>query len=128
MNERERALTPDKTVADLAWVGGVEDKIIGTHGTLQVVKKQPYLAENDRTLPRQSRRLARAQRLVAEDEARHAGEVRSKIVSDLEKLYVEALKEDRVVDAEFYKQNLKTLYPDWEFKGENTEKDQEKKK
>ena len=54
--------------------------------------------------------------------------MRSKIVSALEKLYVEALGEDRVVDAEFYRQNLKALYPDWEFKGENTEKGQEKEK
>ena len=33
----------------------------------------------------------------------------------MERLYRNALKEDRVVDAEFYRKSLKSLYPDWEF-------------
>lgn len=116
LEERERALQPERTVADLAWVGGMEDKVVGADGTIKTVKKELYLAENDRALPKSSRRLARTERLIAEDEAGHADAVRAEVIATLEKLYIQALKEDRVVDAEYYKANLKSLYPDWEFK------------
>jgi hypothetical protein len=98
------------------WVGGMEDKVVGADGTIKTVKKELYLAENDRALPKSSRRLARTERLIAEDEAGHADAVRAEVIATLEKLYIQALKEDRVVDAEYYKANLKSLYPDWEFK------------
>ena len=32
----------------------------------------------------------------------------------MERLYVSALKEGRVIDADFYKKSLKSMYPDWE--------------
>lgn len=111
LEERERALQPEKTIADLAWAGGEDDSVIDADGSLRKVKKQPYLAENDRTLPRASRRLAKAERIVGAEEAEAELRTRSAVVSALEKLYVEALKEDRVIDAEFYKKTLNSLYP-----------------
>ena len=53
---------------------------------------------------------------------------RTNIVAQLESLYIQALKEERVVDAEYYKANLKSLYPDWEFKGEINKNGNENKK
>ena len=31
----------------------------------------------------------------------------------LERLYVESVKADRISDADFYRKELKRLYPDW---------------
>ena len=31
-----------------------------------------------------------------------------------------ALKEGRVIDADFYKKNILIMYPDWKFKGEES--------
>jgi hypothetical protein len=36
-------------------------------------------------------------------------------VARIEKLYIEAIQDDRVIDAEFYRNQIKTMYPDWEF-------------
>ena len=118
LEEREAAIKPEKTIADLAWVGGDEDMEVGTNGTVRVKKKAPYLAENDRTLPRQTRRLAKAERLMRESTDAQAQAVRESVVKPIEKLYVEAIREDRVIDAAYYRDTLKSLYPDWEFKGE----------
>ena len=123
LEEREAALKPEKTIADLAWVGGDEDMEVGSNGTVRVKKKVPYLAEKDRTLPRETRRLAKAERIMAEKSAEHASAVRESIVKPLEKLYVEAIRENRVIDADFYKKSLKSLYPDWEF-GKNEVKNE----
>ena len=128
LNEREMALKPEKTIADLAWVGGGEDVVVDKDGTLKKQVKKQYFAENDKALPYETRRLAKRERLIAEAQKRDAEKVREIIVSRLEKLYVEALKEDRIVDAEYYKENLKSLYPDWEFKGKAENKDKEEKK
>ena len=128
LEERERALQPEKTIADLAWVGGMDDKIVGADGTLTTVKKETYLAENDRTLPKASRYLAKTERIVSDTEAGYIGVMRTNIVAQLESLYIQALKEERVVDAEYYKANLKSLYPDWEFKGEINKNGNENKK
>ena len=128
LNEREMALKPEKTIADLAWVGGGEDVVVDKDGTLKKQVKKQYLAENDKALPYETRRLAKRERLIAEAQKRDAEKVREIIVSRIEKLYVEALKEDRIVDAEYYKENLKSLYPDWEFKGKAENKDTEEKK
>jgi hypothetical protein len=128
LEERERALQPEKTIADLAWVGGMDDKIVGADGTLTTVKKETYLAENDRTLPKASRYLAKTERIVSDSEAGYIGVMRTNIVAQLESLYIQALKEERVVDAEYYKANLKSLYPDWEFKGEINKNGNENKK
>ena len=128
LEERERALEPEKTIADLAWVGGMDDKVVAADGTLKTVKKEKYLAENDRKLPKATRRLAKTERILSEAESGHVGAVRTNIVMTLEKLYVEAIKDDRVVDAEYYKANLKSLYPDWEFKSESNKNGNEKEK
>lgn len=123
LEEREKALKPEKTIADLSWVGGDEDMEVGENGTVRVKKKEPYRAENDRTLPKTSRKLAKTERIVYEKMAEHQSEVRESVVKSLEKLYVDALKEDRVVDADFYRKSIKSLYPDWEFKGEEKKED-----
>ena len=34
---------------------------------------------------------------------------------------VAAVKDGRIVDAEYYRLVLKSMYPDWEYKGENNE-------
>jgi hypothetical protein len=128
LNERERALKPEKTIADLAWVGGDDDMVIDEGGNLVKGKKAPYLAENDKSLPLGTRRLSRIERIVAEGEAAEAGRLRERLIARLVKMYVEAVKDGRAIDAEYYRQNLKSLYPDWEFKGEDANKDKEEKK
>ena len=47
--------------------------------------------------------------------------MRSAVVGTLESLYRQALAEGRVIDADFYRANLKSLYPDWEFSLESPE-------
>lgn len=131
LSERERALKPEKTIADLAWVGGGEDMEVGEGGMVKVKKRREYRAEDDMTLPRPSRDLARAERRISESMAENTAQVRSRIIKRLESMYVAALKEDRVVDAGFYRASLKSLYPDWEPKPEEDKTDieeSEKKK
>ena len=118
LDERERALAPEKTIADLSWAGGGDDSVIDSSGCVVKMVKEPYDPEKDMTLSDGSRRLAREQRLAREAVSGESSAVREKIVASLEKLYVEALRENRVIDAEFYRKTLKSLYPDWEFKVE----------
>ena len=125
LEEREAALKPEKTIADLAWVGGDEDMEVGSNGTVRVKQKVPYLAEKDHTLPRETRKLARAQRIMTEKSAEHAAKTRESVIRPLEKLYVAAIREDRVIDADYYRKSILTLYPDWKFEGE--EKKEEEK-
>ena len=108
------ALRPEKTIADLSWAGGEEDSVIDDKGNVTKKAKAPYLPENDRALPRATRMLARSERLAgaAADDA--AAKSRAAVVAALEPLYVAALKEDRVVDADFYRKSLLSMYPDWE--------------
>jgi len=115
LEERERALQPEKTIADLAWAGGTEDSVIDAEGNLKKVKKQEYLAENDKTLPRGTRRLAKSERLAKEEVDADVQRTRKIVVSALEKLYEEALKEDRIVDADFYRNSIRAFYPDWKY-------------
>ena len=123
LEERERALTPEKTVADLAWAGGVEDTVIDAEGNVRKQAKTPYRAEDDRTLPRATRTLARVERETSEAVAQEAARTRASVVAALERLYVAALRDDRVIDADYYRKALKALYPDWEFKGESAARD-----
>ena len=120
LEERERALRPEKTIADLAWVGGGEDRVFDKNGRVAAKKKEekPYRAEDDPQLPAETRRLAKAERLSTQAEARQAAKIREKIVKSLEGLYIEAIKAGRVIDAQYYKSSLKSLYPDWKFEGE----------
>ena len=113
LDERERALRPDKTAADLTWVGEREADVIGGE-TNRVRRAAKPLPEDDMELPRETRALAKAERLAAESDAAHAAETRAGLVAALERLYVAALREDRVVDAAYYRKSLKSLYPDWE--------------
>ena len=69
--------------------------------------------EDDRSLPPATRRLAKEERLASEATAEASARVRASIVSNLEALYVAALREDRVVDADYYRKTLRSMYPDW---------------
>ena len=46
---------------------------------------------------------------------------RSVTVSRLEKLYVAAVRANRITDADYYRKTLKSLYPDWEYKPQTNE-------
>ena len=114
LDERERALKPELTVRDIASADKKsEATAIGAK----------LLDENDLSLPRESRTLAKAKRISLEAEAELLASMRTNTVQRLEKLYVTALVEDRVVDAEFYKNQIKAMYPDWKF----TKKEKEEK-
>lgn len=128
LDEREMALHPDKTAADLTWVGEREADVIGGE-TNRVRRATKPLPEDDMELPRETRALAKAQRLAAESDAARNAAARENIVTTLERLYIEALREDRAVDAQFYRKSIKSFYPDWEFsvKEENENKEEENK-
>ena len=128
LEERERALQPEKTVADLSWAGGMEDTIIDAEGNVKKQEKKQYDPEKDQTLPVPSRKLAHVNRIVREKHAALADTTRSSVVASLEKLYVAALKDDRTVDAAFYKQSILSMYPDWKFKGEGEKEEKKEKK
>ena len=119
LEEREKALKPEKTIASLDWAGGMEDTVIDDKGNLHKQVKTQYDPEKDETLPRQSRQLARTDRLVREKQAELAEGTRASILASMESLYVSALKDGRTIDADFYKKSILTMYPDWKFKGEN---------
>ncbi|MBO5751306.1 MAG: hypothetical protein J6R80_02750, partial [Kiritimatiellae bacterium] len=108
--EREQALRPEKTIADLAWVGDGEDSIIDEKGNIKKKPKVTYLAENDKSLPRGTRALARAERLSKEGISRQEQIVRDSIVKTLKDLEVQAVSDDRVVDAIYYRNILKSMY------------------
>lgn len=118
LEERERALKPEKTIADLSWAGGMEDTIIDEKGNVTKQVKKVYDPEKDMELPEQSRRLAKTERKIREAQDAKTAEARSTVVKTMEKLYVSALNEGRVIDADFYKKNILIMYPDWKFKGE----------
>jgi hypothetical protein len=120
LEERERALEPEKTIADLSWVGDGQDNTFDENGRLTKKKKEKkqYRAEDDITLPRGSRILEKEMRMVSETQKKRDEDVRQKIIKTLEGLYVDALKESRVIDAKYYKDAIKSFYPDWKFKGE----------
>ena len=120
LEERERALKPEKTIADLEWAGGMEDTIIDDKGNVTKQIKKVYDPEKDMELPEQSRRLARTNRKLREAQDAKVADTRDTVVKTMEKLYVSALKEGRVIDADFYKKNILIMYPDWKFKGEES--------
>ena len=118
LEERERALKPEKTISDLAWAGGMEDTIIDDKGNVTKQVKKVYDPEKDMELPEQSRRLAKMERKIREAQDGKVSDVRATVVKTMEKLYISALKEGRVIDADFYKKNILIMYPDWKFQGE----------
>ena len=125
LEERERALKPEKTVADLTWAGGMEDTIIDEKGNVTKQVKKVYDPEKDMELPEQSRRLARTERKIREAQDTKTADARESVVRTMERLYVSALREGRVIDADFYRKNILIMYPDWKFKGEKTENSEE---
>lgn len=117
LEAREAALMPEKTVADLACAGGNEDMTVDADGNLKKVEKKEYDPSKDQTLSVATRALARADREHREVVMAESESVRDTIIGTLEPLYIEAIRADRVTDAEFYRKSIKALYPDWEFKG-----------
>ena len=120
LDERERALRPEKTIADLAWLPD-EDTEVDENGRAHPRKKEPKLPENDPTLPKETRELAKANRIRAQADDILSEASRTRVVTTIEKLYVAAVKDGRTVDAAYYRTVLKSMYPDWEYKGENNE-------
>lgn len=113
LEERERALKPELTVRDIASADKTDD------GKSAAVAK--YSRETDMSLTPATRSLARARRISRESEEALLALVRSNTVERLERLYVKALSEDRVVDADFYRQQIKAMYPDWKYAKKETE-------
>lgn len=126
LDERERALHPEMTAADLTWVGERDADVIGGD-TNRVRRTARPLPEDDMGLPRETRALAKAERLASESEAERSAEMRDNIVATLERLYLAALREDRAVDAAFYRKSLKSFYPDWELTLKEENKEEESK-
>ena len=125
LDERERALRPEMTIKDIG--GCSKDIMFDENGVPRVVEKVPYLAENDKELPQETRRLAKTERIVAEAGAELEAKTRASVVGRLERLYEAAVKEDRVVEAQHYRDAIKSLYPDWKY-GETQRKKEEEKK
>ena len=119
LDEREMALRPEKTIKDLENIGEDDESKAVADGVL--------LPENDRKLPASSRALAKATRIADEELASIMDKTRTNVVSRLEGLYVEAVKEDRIVDADFYRKELKRMYPDWKYSPQKNEKEEDKK-
>ena len=119
LDEREAAMRPEKTIMDLVNIGAEgEQPETDTAAAL--------LPENDMSLPRADRKLAKARRLSDEARAEGYAQNRKYAVAALERLYVAALKEDRVTDAQFYRKTLKSMYPDWEYKAPQKEEQEAK--
>ena len=114
LNEREEALRPEKTAADLTWVGEREADVIGGESN-RVRRVAKPLPENDPDVPRESRMLSRAERLKREEDAARANTSSNAVVSTLERLYLRAVREDRVVDAEYYLKGIRMYYPNWRY-------------
>ena len=73
------------------------------------------------SLPKETRELAKANRIRAQADDILSEASRTRVVTTIEKLYVAAVKDGRTVDAAYYRTVLKSMYPDWEYKGENNE-------
>ena len=119
LDEREAALRPEKTIKDLVNIGAQEE----TKTSDDPVASLP---ENDMSLPEGERRLAKAERILAEGRAERAAKSREFVVELLERMFVDAIRDGRVIDAEFYKKTIKELYPDWEYRPQNTEQEEVK--
>ncbi len=116
LDERERALHPDKTAAeDLVWVAERDADVIGGE-TNAVKRKEKVLPENNPELPVSSRKLAWAERLSKEKLEGAMNVSSNDVVAILSRLYEEAIKADRIVDAKYYLQNIRVLYPGWVYR------------
>lgn len=109
LDERELALRPEKTIKDLV--------NIGTEGNEKSADDPAaLLPENNHELPRNTRILSRAERLVDEGVAQRSERSRAFTLDKLETLYIAAVREERIPDAEFYRATIKSMYPDWIYK------------
>ncbi len=124
VEEREAALRPEKTISDFV---SKEDMVFDSNGVARVVQKLPRLPENDKSIPVESRELAKATRLLSEARAEREKAARSEFVKRMERLYEEAVKADRVVDAQYYGRVIRSCYPDWKFGETQRNKEKEKK-
>ncbi len=116
LEEREQALKPEKTILDLA----------STNQDAEDEKSEgKILPENDPTIPRQTRNLHKVQRIADERMDLISANVESNVTKRLERLYENALREDRIVDADFYRKQLKQMYPGWIFTPKNGEQEME---
>ncbi len=115
LDARELALRPEKTIKDLANISSAQEKENVGEGD------DILLPENDMTLPKADRRLAKSSRIAGESLEQMLAKSREVTIAKLERLYVSAVKANRIADAEYYRSTLKSLYPDWEFKGMKNE-------
>ena len=118
LEERERAIAPEKAITDLEWAGGMEDSVIDADGNVVKQTKKEYDPETDMHKPETTRRLAKAERQVRVATSNDVVKARNSVIGTMEKLYVKALRENRVIDADFYKKTILSMYPDWKFAGE----------
>ncbi len=129
--EREEALRPEKTVADLVWLPDADNEV-DENGRLRPRVKEPYLAENDKRLPKGTRELARQNRLREEALTADSQARRDTLIAALKKLRQEAEAADRPLAAGYYRKVLESLYPDWtaspDKKEEKVEESNESKK
>jgi len=115
--ERERALTPDKTSADLVWVAEREPDVIGGDTNVpRRLKKEKIAPEDDPSLPEATRDLARIDRELREHLATGEAAASNKVLKALTRLYLKARKDGRIIDAEFYRDEIRHYYPHWEYK------------
>ena len=122
LDERELALRPEKTVKDLVHVSD-DDMVFGENGIARKREtKKKILPEDDPSLPESTRRLAKSDRVSSEAYAAISAAVRSNVTARLEKLYREALRDNRMVEASFCKSEILRMYPDWKYKGEEEKK------
>lgn len=106
---QRQALRDEKemTIKDLVTTGSDQS---------EAKEEGPALPENDRTLPRETRALARSERISGERLEAVRTQTRNDVVQRFERLYLDAIREDRISDATFYRKELKRMYPDWEYK------------
>lgn len=117
LDERELALRPEKTIKDLVNIAPEEEGEKTEDGKI--------LPENDRTIPAPERALHKANRLKDEKSEELFRKSRALTVARLEKLYLAAIKEDRITDAYYYESTIKSFYPDWKLGEADKEKTKE---
>lgn len=111
LDEREAALRPEKTVADLAHVS-LEDTVFDGQGKVVKRGKRAYRAEDDQRLTRGERLLARANRLATLAADCLVEDMRSNAVARLTALRDAAVARGDLVDARHCADALRALYPD----------------
>lgn len=113
LDEREAALRPEKTVADLAHVSP-DDTVFDGDGKVVKRTKRSSRAEDDPRLTRGERSLARANRRAALAESCLVDAMRSNAVARLTALRDAAAARGDVVDARHCEDALNALYPGME--------------